>query len=54
MENKKYYMDYELTTANGSTVAHRYIGDKEQIIEAIKIARANNYKIVKVDHFEEL
>ena len=46
-----YYLDYELETASGMKVIHRYIGDKHQIIQAIQTARANNYRIIKCDHY---
>lgn len=49
----KYYIDYEIETANENKVIHRYIGDKEQIIQAIEIARAHKYRIIKVDRITE-
>lgn len=49
----KYYIDYEIETALGDHIIHRYVGNKEQVIKAIKIAKANNYRIIKVDRIEE-
>ena len=47
-----YEMIYEMETANGNKVIHSYTGDKQQIIEAVKIANANHYRIISVERKE--
>ena len=49
----KYYIDYEIETANGNRRVKRYVGDKKQIIKAIDTAKKSNYKIIKVDYYTE-
>lgn len=49
MKEQMYKMTYEMPTANGSTVIHTYKGIKENMIQAIQIARVHKYKILTVE-----
>lgn len=48
-----YRMIYDLPTANGDTVTHIYSGNREQIEQAISIARVHNYRIRTIDIISE-
>lgn len=49
MNNQKYCMTYEMSTAKGDKVVHQYTGVKENIIQAIQIANAHRYRIISID-----